>query len=66
MRRRRSRDGLVFEKHYVDENRLKDVIPESMYEDFDGNLRSMERDLLKEYGEGDDANYKERAKPISL
>ncbi len=50
-------NGLVFGKHYIDENRLKDVIPESMYEDFDGNLRSMERDLLKEYGEGDDANY---------
>lgn len=50
-------NGLIFEKHYIDENRLKDVIPESAYEDFDGNLRSMERDLLKEYGEGDEANY---------
>lgn len=27
------------------------------WEDFDGNLRSMERDLLKEYGAGDEANY---------
>ncbi len=50
-------NGLIFEKPYIDENRLKDVIPESAYEDFDGNLRSMERDLLKEYGEGDEANY---------
>jgi len=48
---------LVFEKHYIDETRLKDVILESAYEDFDGNLRSMERDLLKEYGEGDETNY---------
>lgn len=50
-------NGLIFEKHYIDENKLKDVIPESAYEDFDGNLRSMQRDLLKEYGEGRDANY---------
>jgi len=50
-------NGLVFEKPYIDESKLKDVIPETAYEDFDGNLRSMERDLLKEYGEGDDANY---------
>ena len=50
-------NGLLFEKHYIDENKLKDVIPESAYEDFDGNLRSMERDLLKEYGEGDGTNY---------
>ncbi len=50
-------NGLLFERPYIDENRLKDVIPESVYEDFRGNLRSMERDLLKEYGEGDDANY---------
>lgn len=50
-------NGLLFEKNYIDENRLKDVITESAYEDFDGDLRSMERDLLKEYGEGDEANY---------
>ncbi len=50
-------NGLLFEKDYIDENKLKDVIPESAYEDFDGNLRSMERDLLKEYGEGDGTNY---------
>ncbi len=50
-------NGLLFEKKYIDENKLKDVIPESAYEDFDGNLRSMERDLLKEYGEGDGTNY---------
>ncbi|MCM1046329.1 MAG: hypothetical protein NC417_12540 [Candidatus Gastranaerophilales bacterium] len=50
-------NGLIFEKPYIDESKLKDVIPESAYEDFDGNLRSMERDLLKAYGEGDEANY---------
>lgn len=50
-------NGLLFEQHYIDENKLKDIRPESAYEDFDGNLRSMERDLLKEYGVGDDANY---------
>ncbi len=50
-------NGLIFGKPYIDENRLRDVIPESAYEDFDGNLRSMERDLLKEYGEGDEANF---------
>ncbi len=50
-------NGLLFERKYIDENKLKDVIPESAYEDFDGNLRSMERDLLKEYGEGDGTNY---------
>jgi len=50
-------NALIFEKPYIDERRLKDVIPEAAYEDFNGNLRSMERDLLKEYGEGDDANY---------
>ncbi|MCM1220883.1 MAG: hypothetical protein NC548_40995, partial [Lachnospiraceae bacterium] len=50
-------NALLFEKNYIDESRLKDVIPESAYEDFDGNLRSMERDLLKEYGEGDGTNY---------
>lgn len=50
-------NGLLFEQHYIDENKLKDVRPESAYEDFDGNLRSMERDLLKEYGEGDETNY---------
>lgn len=50
-------NGLLFEKDYIDENKLKNVIPESAYEDYDGNLRSMERDLLKEYGEGDGANY---------
>jgi len=50
-------NGLLFERDYIDENKLKDVIPESAYEDFDGNLRSMERDLLKEYGEGDGVNY---------
>ncbi|MCM1261121.1 MAG: hypothetical protein NC313_00260 [Butyrivibrio sp.] len=50
-------NGLMFEKPYIDENKLKDVIPESAYDDFVGNLRSMERDLLKEYGDGDKANY---------
>ncbi|MCM1057169.1 MAG: hypothetical protein NC517_06130 [Firmicutes bacterium] len=50
-------NSLLFGKHYIDENKLKDVIPESAYEDYDGNLRSMERDLLKEYGEGDGTNY---------
>ncbi len=50
-------NGLVFEKSYIDANKLKDVIPESAYEDLNGKLRSMERDLLKEYGEGKDANY---------
>jgi len=50
-------NGLLFEEDYIDENKLKDVIPESAYEDFDGNLRSMERDLIKEYGEGDGTNY---------
>lgn len=33
------------------------MIPESAYEDINRNLRSMERDLLKEYGEGDGVNY---------
>ena len=50
-------NGLLFEKNYIDEKKLKDVRSESAYEDFDGNLRSMERDLLKEYGEGEGINY---------
>lgn len=48
---------LVFERHYLDEEKLKDVIPASPYKDIKGNLRFMERDLIKEYGEGIDKNY---------
>lgn len=48
---------LVFEWHYLDEEKLKDVIPASPYKDIKGNLRFMERDLITEYGEGTDKNY---------
>lgn len=50
-------NGLVFERHFLDEEKLKDVMPAFPYKDIKGNLRFMERDLIKEYGEGTEKNY---------
>lgn len=50
-------DTIIFKKPYIKPENLRDLIPEHIYEDFFGNLRSMERDILKEYGEGKGENY---------
>ncbi|MCM1303633.1 MAG: hypothetical protein NC306_05880 [Butyrivibrio sp.] len=50
-------DTLVFRKPYIKPGNLHDLIPEHAYEDLYGNLRSMERDVLKEYGQGSGENY---------
>lgn len=50
-------DTLVFRKPYIKPENLRDLIPEHAYEDFYGNLRSMERDVLKEYGQGSGESY---------